>query len=344
MRPVGAVLAAALAVAVGVGVGVSDVFALHDSRVAPRDRMLALREAGDRLAGRGPILFNEAEEFAKYFGGRRELNASTESITPLQVQLRAPTSVFGQYFDLDLQLLPYVQRFPNILKRRSPSASRPPAQYRQVFANRYYEGWIRGSSPKVLVHLPLQGRDKATAPAACSDVRSLVRTGRRLDGDVALVAAPGPEVVTMDTTPRRALAGPRARSVRPGDGLDDRSRQGGRADQGGPRSGAYRLWVRGTFPRATFVSVDGVRRATVRGSNTPGQWLGNVAVRLTAGTHEVEVLVPGGSPRPGDGAIVTVGPVAFVAARSAGLQTVPLARWRSLCGRELDWIELVRRG
>ncbi|MEA2192863.1 MAG: hypothetical protein QOI73_2984, partial [Solirubrobacteraceae bacterium] len=50
-----------------------------------------------------------------------------------------------------------------------------------------------------------------------------------------------------------------------------------------------------------------------------------------------------GSPKPGDGAAVTIGPLAFVADEPERLRTLPVERWRSLCGRELDWIEVVRR-
>jgi hypothetical protein len=340
-RPAGTAVALVLALALGGAVAVSDVFALHDSRVAPRDRMLALRDAGQRLAGRGPVLFNEFEEFAKYFAGRGPINVSTESITPLQVELRAPMNVFGQYFDLDQQKLDYVQRFPSILMRRSPSASRPPAGYRRVFQNRYYEGWSRGPRPMALAHLPLQGRDSATAKAACDDVRGLARRGRGTRA-LELVAARAPSVASMDVV--AALRSPglaedqgilgAVSTITPGYAR-------GRVKL--PRAGSYRLWVRGTFPRAVFVLVDGVRRAAVSGANTPGQWLGDVPLRLGAGAHRVEVQVPGGSAKPGDGSIVTIGPVAFVADAPERLQTVPLARWRSLCGRELDWIELVRR-
>lgn len=108
------------------------------------------------------------------------------------------------------------------------------------------------------------------------------------------------------------------------------------------QAGTYRLWLRGSFPRATDILIDGVMRMTVEGANTPGQWLGDVALRLGAGSHAVEVRVPGGAPKPGDGAAVTIGPVALVADEPRRLQTLPVARWRSLCGRKLDWIELVR--
>ncbi len=341
-RPAGTALALALAVALAGASLLSDAFALHDSRIGPHDRMLALRDVSEHLAGRGPVLFNEAEEFAKYFGEAATLNASTESITPRQVRLRQPDGIFGRYFDLDLQTLAYVDGFPNIVTRRSPSASRPPARFRRVYANRYYEAWRREPGPAVLAHLPLQRRDDATAPAACDDVRALARRAARSTGDVALIAAQAPASARLDP-----LQAERSASLPPDQAIP------GTATTIDPgfvrgsvriaRGGRYRLWLRGSFPRATRIEVDGVHRATVHGADTPGQWSGDVALTLTAGTHRVLVGVPGGSPKPGDGAAVTIGPLAFVADAPERLRTVTIARWRSLCGRTLDWIELVRR-
>lgn len=341
LRPAGPALAAVLAVALTGAIVLSDVFALHDSKIAPRERMLALRDASDRMAGRGLVLFNEFEEFAKYFGAGATLNASTESITPRQVQLRQPTNLFGQFFDLDLQTLEYVEGFASIITRRSPAASRPPARYRRVFANRFYEGWTRGPGPRTLVHLPLQGLDDATARAPCADVRALVQRARRGSGPAVLVAAHAPAAARLNM-----LDAERSPGLAPDGGVPGTVTTITPGNARGrvviKRSGTYRVWVRGNFPRATHVLVDGRTRLTVEGTNTPGQWLGDVALRLAAGAHQVEVRVPGGAPKPGDGAAVTIGPVAFVADEPRRLETVPLARWRSLCGRVLDWIELVR--
>lgn len=336
-RPAGSVLATALALALTGAIALSDVFALHDSKIAPRDRMVALREAGDRMAGRGLVLFNEYEEFAKYFGDGATLNASTESITPRHVQLRRPDNVFGQFFDLDRQTLDFVESFRSIITRRSPAASRPPARYRRVFGNRFYEAWTRGPGPQTLVHLPLQELDDATDRAACADVRALVRRAPR--GSV-LVAAHVPVAARFDVLDAALSPGLAPAAV--AGTLATITPASARGRVVVERSGTYRAWVRGSFPRATHVLIDGVRRLTVEGTNTPGQWLGDVALRLQAGAHKIEVRVPGGAPKPGDGAAVTVGPVLFVADEPRRLQTVPLARWRSLCGRELDWIELVR--
>lgn len=340
-RPLGTAIAVLLAVALAGAGLLSDAFALHDSRIGPRDRMLALREVGDRLAGRGPVLFNEFEEFAKYFGGAADINVPTESITPLQVKLRVPDSIFGRYVDLDLQELSYVDGFPYIVTRRSPSASRPPARYRRVFTNRYYAIWRRGAGPRAVEHLPLQRTDDATAAAPCGDVRALARRARKATGDLALVAAQAPRAARLDILEAKRSPGlPEDQGV-PGAATTILPAKAiGRVRV--PEAGRYRVWLRGSFPRATQILVDGRRRATVAGANTPGQWLGDVPLRLDAGVHGIEIRVPGGAPKPGDGAAVTIGPLAFVADEPERLQTVPIARWRTLCGRQLDWIELVR--
>jgi hypothetical protein len=335
-------LAVALGLVLASGIMLSNAYAFHDTKIAPRDRMQAIDDVGRQLKGRGLVMWNEFEEFAKYFARASSVNVTSEAITPFQVQLRAPGNIFGRYFDLDDQTLRYVQRFPYIVMRRSPAASRPPARFVRVYANDYYEVWRRRPGPPVLRHLSLQRVTSATARPRCRDVRGLARAARRTRGALTLVAARAPRTVRFD------VRGSRDRSL------------GWRPDRGIPgvintinpgqargtiaieQPGVYRAWLRGDFPRAVQIFVDGRSAGTVKGVNTPGQWLDGARVRLGAGEHRVEVRMSGGSLAPSDGAIVTIGTLALVREEPAVLRTVPVARWRSLCGRDLDWIELVR--
>ena len=343
VRPFGTALALLLAAGLGGALVLSDAYALHDSKVAPRDRMVALRDVLERLDGRGDAVFTEFEEFAKSFAGDAKLDVSSEPVTPRRVQLRGGEETFlGLYFDLDAMQLDYVQGFENIVLRRSPGASRPPARYRRVYSNRFYDLWARGAGPRTLGHLPLQRVNDATAPADCERVRTLARRARTSSGDLALVAPRTPPSARLDplTAEHPELLVPDENI--PGT-MTTLSPTYVRGTVRIARTGSYRMWLRGTFPRPTEIHVDGVRRATVHGADTPGQWAGDVALRLTGGEHRVEVRVPPGSPKPGDGAAVTIGPLVLVADEPARLLSVPLSQWRSLCGRELDWVELVRR-
>ena len=339
-RPLGPALGLVLVA----GIMVSDAYAFHDTKIAPRDRMEAIADVAERLPRGGLVMWNEFEEFAKYFARAAPLNVSAEPITPLQVQLRKPTGIFGHYFDLDEHTLAHVRRFPAIVLRRSPDASRPPADYERTYVNRYYEVWRRTSGgPRVLHHLPLQRRTSSTRPAPCDAVRRLARRARGARGRRALVAARAPASAHFDVRaardrspsfrPDQAVPGTIA-TILPGDASGTLSVR---------RAGVHQVWLRGDFPRRVQLFVDGRRAGSVHGINTPGQWLqAGSRLRLAAGTHRVRVLLGGGSLRPSDGAVVRIGPLALVRDEPARLQTLPVKRWRTLCGQELDWIELVR--
>ena len=68
-------------------------------------------------------------------------------------------------------------------------------------------------------------------------------------------------------------------------------------------------------------------------------------VRLAAGRHRLTIVRDDSSDlAPGDGGVALLQALLVTPARGGGdetLQAVPTARWRSLCGRRLDWIEVV---
>jgi hypothetical protein len=109
----------------------------------------------------------------------------------------------------------------------------------------------------------------------------------------------------------------------------------------------YAVWVQGDFPRKVYVQVDGDVVGWVAGSNTPGQWLQAASLRLSAGSHRVRIYAVGGHRHfgPGEwpkGDAGTIGAVALQREAPERMRTVPLADWRSLCGTQADWVELVR--
>jgi hypothetical protein len=336
LAPVALLAAGALTVAVLV----SDLLAYSVDHVAPTSRMEAIERTGKHFKGEGPVLWNEFEEFAKYFARQAKISVPFEALTPQQVQLRNPTYFYGHWFDLDEETLSFVEGYPIIVTRRSPGASRPPANYELAYENEFYLGWRRRAHPQVLRHLPLQGLYSPSAPVQC---RQLARTVAGAPAGARLVAAEPPELAYYE---------PLYSSNRSyGWGLDPAEHGAILPNTPGHASGTlrvaggrYGVWVQGDFPRRVYVAVDGHVVGSVSGANTPRQWLKAASVRLTRGEHRVEVFRKAGRNHlgPGEWGIGTIGPAALAREAPERLRTLPVSRWRTLCGARLDWVELVR--
>jgi hypothetical protein len=332
-----------LIVACGVSLAIvaSDLLAYNHDRVAPTARMEAIRQTGDHFGGQGLVLWNEFEEYAKYFARAAKISVPFEALTPQQVQLRSPTYFYGHYFDLDQELLRFVEAYPIIVLRRSPTTSRPPANYVRVYENAYYVGWRRTGTPQVLDHLPLQQLYSPMQPVMCSALAPIV--GRAPRGS-KLVVAVAPEELLFEPTsdPRRSGGWP----PDPNQAGAVYTNTGGHAEGvlAVERAGSYAVWVQGDFPRAVQVQVDGRTVGSVSGSNTPGQWLQAATLRLRPGKHSVRVVKATGRRHfgPGEWAVGTIGAVTLQAQTGERLRTLALSRWRALCGHEADWVEVVR--
>jgi hypothetical protein len=105
--------------------------------------------------------------------------------------------------------------------------------------------------------------------------------------------------------------------------------------------GRYTAWLEGSFGRPVSVSIDGRRVGAAQGINTPGAWLRAGSVTLEPGRHTARVNRPGGNLAPGDGARSTLGALALVADGEPRLLELEREDARRLCGRPLDWVEVV---
>lgn len=339
-RRIGA-LGLALAGCVSLAIVASDLLAYAHDRVAPTARIEAIRQVGDHFAGRGLVLWNEFEEYAKYFGRAAKISVPFEALTPQQVQLRAPTYFYGHYFDLDEELLPFVEGYPLIVTRRSPTASRPPANYRLVYENAYYEAWERMAHPRVLEHLPLQQPYWPTQQVSCQTLAPIVAKAPK--GARLLVALTPPESVleAASDTSRSGAWTPDANQpgsvFTPNGGYLE-----GTLEVAHP--GRYALWVQGDFPRTLHVQLDGRQVGSVSGSNTPNQWQQAASLWLGAGRHHVRVERIAGRRHfgPGDWATGMLGGLALRSEEPERLRSLPVSRYRTLCGTQADWVELVQ--
>ena len=107
---------------------------------------------------------------------------------------------------------------------------------------------------------------------------------------------------------------------------------------------ATRCGCRATSRGALAVRVDGRAVGSVAGSNTPGQWLQAASLQLKRRPHTLRVIREAGHAHfgPGEWNDRPIGAVALQSEAPPRLRSLPLARWRSLCGAQADWVELVR--
>jgi hypothetical protein len=346
----GSAAAGLLLLAIGGGVLASNALAYRGVSVAPRDRFEELARIGEREGGAGPALVTEFEEFAKHFLRDADPVDVNENASPGLAGAARPEGPgvrFGYPNDLDDLTLAYVERYRTLVLRRSPIASRPPANYRRVSSSRWYEVWRRTSAPStVLEHVPLGASLSPSGRARCTDLAALAARARA--AGARLAAAERMPPASFDPTHAQPL--PTGWSVDGGEPftLDVNGRGAVAGTIRLPRSGRYAAWLGGSFARPTTATVDG--RGVVRvGGELSGreQFAPGRTVVLAAGTHRVRVARDPRSLAPGDGngASRRIGPLVLQpvdAAVEPLLEVAPRA-WRALCGRPLDWVELVRR-
>jgi hypothetical protein len=287
------------------------------------------------------VLWNEFDEYAKYFARAADVSVPFETLTPQQVQLRSPTYFYGHYFDLDQELLSFVERYPVVVLRRSPSASRPPANYRLVYRNAYYEAWTRAPRPAVIEHLPLQQLYSPSQPVSCASLSQLVAHAPK--GTRLAVAVP-PQVSWFEAAADARRPGGWGADPNQAGAVETHTAGHAEGQVSVERAGEYAVWAQGDFPRPAYVEVDRRRVGSVSGANTPGQWLQAASLRLAAGRHLLRIAQTAGRRHfaPGEWGVGVVGAVALRREAPERVWTLPLARYRGLCGRQADWVELVR--
>lgn len=350
-RALGALLAGALLL----GVGWSNALGYHDASLAPYDRYQELLSIDDRLAGKGPAVLNEYDEFGKYFlrhvpvysqpewpHGYREAPYEPNALVDPRRRPSLKTPL-----DVDDLTLAYLESVPYLVLRRSPVSSRPPANFRLVSRGRFYDVWRRTSAVRVLAHEPLGPDIRHPAQRVTrATARRLGRRARRLGGRIA-VAERRPMAAFLVTKL------PRPPTWQGFGNFPEAVVTAGPARIRGPvriaRGGRYEVWAEGSFARRLTLAVDGRTVGhTPFSLENPGAYARLGTVELAAGRHSVLLRQGGGDLRPSSGgyrsSLRHLGPVVFAAARDARrpLRTVAAGDWRRLVGVDADWLEVVR--
>ena len=314
----------------------SDAETYHGTQIAPVEKMLAMEDVAERYSDSDDLLLvHESEEFAKYVMRDAPINDSFDAITVSHVRLREGQDFFGRYYDIDAVDLKYLQEWELLVLRKSAVASRPPANWQLDYENEYYTVWRRSDEPEVKEHVPFGSTTRAGEVPRC---RTLLKLAEDAPPGWDLLAGALPEIAYFDIEAARRSPGwpptleDAVITTTPGEATQ-------RVDFDG---GTYEAWVQGSFGRSIHVYIDGEDKGAVKGVQRPGHWHRLGIVEVPGGTHTIRVQRPGGDLRPGDGYRGVLGPVAFRSTSPEELVRVPRNDARSLCGRPLDWVEVVR--
>ena len=328
----------ALGLVLTAGVLVSDARQYHVSNLAPTARYEELAQLNSRYAGRGPALFTDFDEYSLY--ELRDLDVGGPDFVYPPPAAADAAGGHGRPVRLDRLAPSVLTAYPLIVTRRDPLASRPPAAYRLAWQGRYYQLWQRAPGAVAAVrHVALRG----DAARQCARLGLLARSPQAA-GAPTLTVAEAPQLVQVPL--RRSRRPPRWRPGRGGLVLGSAGRLSSTISI--PKAGVWSVWVKGQLMRPLHLAIDGRELATIS-----GQLDGNslvvgsappVRVRLAAGTHRVELVRGGSGLAPGDGGAAVLNSVLLApGGGGASVYEVPVARWRSLCGRRLQWAELSTR-
>ncbi|HEX5307677.1 MAG TPA: hypothetical protein VFW38_01205 [Solirubrobacteraceae bacterium] len=356
-------IAVLVLLALAAGVLWSNALAYHSAQLAPRQRLSELEHIDGLLAGKGPTLLNEYEVYADRHFLREGAPVEPAEYRSVFLPLREGTLLTkSAWSDLDSLPLTTLLGYRSIVTRRSPVESRPPSLYRLAWSGRYYQLWQRPASPslRILEHVPLgesstlpycgNAQNGAAKPECsidpvatptCASVQRLGRTAQREGARLVAYQRPAPIVARGDQTlwPGGWLHDPEAHTLTPtapGTAVSHIAVAG---------SERYTLWLGGSFERGFEVSVDGERVGRVKDELSAfGGYVEVAELDLEAGVHTIALTYPQADLTPGSGAglYTSLQAIALEPHRPpAGLLSVAPAQTRRLCGRPLDWIELV---
>jgi hypothetical protein len=338
-----------LATLIGAGVLWTNVVAYHDSSVAPQARFHELAAIGSQFKGQGPAFYNLWDTLPIYFLRDESVAVSNTYAGPSPQRPGAPAQLAGQPSapedpnDLDFS---YLESFRLLVLGRSPVTSRPPTNYRLVYRGTYYDVWQRTQMPQVLRHVPVSdGGIAGLRRASCATVTRTAAIAARDHARVAYATRPTvPTLVPTDAV-HPANWSPMGKFGPPGFLSLGQNAGAMVAPVDVPASGEYTVWLQGSFSRRMIVRINGQPVASVRHQiGTAGQFLQIGKVRLQAGEQRVEVDMPASYYAPGN--VVggqLLGPLMLVADNApSAVQQISPGQARSLCGKRLEWLEVVK--
>jgi hypothetical protein len=352
-RLIGVTAGAVIAGVIAGGVLWTNFLAYHDSSVVPRGRLEELAAIGTRYAHDGPAFYDQWDTLPIYFMRQESVAIPSTWAGPAPLATTtAPPHSTGQPstpWDTNDLNLSYLQQFRLLVLGRSPTTSRPPADFQLISRGRYYDVWGRTATPKVIEHVPLTRSDGTdpTPASACRAVTAAARVAKANHDRLAYVRRRAlPTFVPTRGSHPAAWAPLPTNGFGPTGILAVGQATGavtGTVDV--RRSGRYQVWLGGSHSRKVTVSVAGHAVGSVSHQiGTSGQYTQVGTVQLSAGVQPVRIARPPATLAPGDllGGDA-IGPLVLVANPAApAVRMVSPGTAHSLCGRALQWVEVVR--
>jgi hypothetical protein len=337
--------AAVLLAAIAGGVLWSNVLTYRGVWLAPREQLAELETIGERFAAQGPTLVTDPEPYAARHFLRRMAPEGPSERRRRPVNLRNGGILDkGEYADLDQFALDSILVYRTLVLRRSPWESRPPSPYRLVSRDRWFEVWQRDAAePRIVEHVPFGADRVAAARAPCQTVLDLAARATSSGGRLATVLRSTPQAIdiTRSTYPPGWVPGQVLGSLVPSaDGVLV-------AELTVPTRGGYEIWIGGSLRKGARVAIDNVPLGGVDPSLNGGPFAIPVGrIQLERGPHLLELAYGGSKLEPGSGGFpFALGPLVLATETAADVHVTYLepSAARSLCGRRVDWIEVVPR-
>jgi hypothetical protein len=312
---------------VATGVAWSYALAYHDVWLAPAAQLRELRAIGENQSLQAPALMLEYSPYGvRHF--LRELDAEGAG----ELRRRVIPTVDGgtvdkaSYADIDEISQEALADFPTLVLRRSPIASRPPSDYQLTWSGEFYEVWERDTATTVVSHTPFGNEvDPADTPK-CLVVEQIAASAAPRD---RLAYVERPPLVVVPLGPDGAIVP--TGSTRVTETFDV------------AEPGDYELAIGGSFTGDVTLDIDGEQ--VWQGSHQLN-WTGNTtpagSVGLSAGQHQLTLDYSVNDLRPGSGGGPwPLGPV-YMSLGGADVRFIDPSDARELCGKRLDWLEVVR--
>jgi hypothetical protein len=345
------------------GVLWSNALGYHDATLAPRPRLAELQQIGDLVAGKGPTFINEYEIYADRHFLRSGAPTEPGEFRPATLQLREGAILTkGSWADLDSFPLSTLEPYRSIVTRRSPAESRPPSIYQLVWQGRYYQLWQRPVQPptRIIEHVPLgesttlpycgASQNEGSRPVCsvdpvatppCTQIRGLARQALKQHAQLVAYQRPAPITVRGDDVLwpgawQHDSEGHTLTPTAPGQAVGHIAVASGQS---------YELWLYGSFDRGFDVSIDARHVGRIKDELSSFSGYFHLAdVFLAAGVHTFTFTYPHADLTPGsaDNEFTSLTAITLQPQSPPGeLTSASPEHAAQLCGRPLDWIELV---